>query len=48
MGAAAARIEVPERVTGSDGVPLLMKRAAEKGWKVFLLGAGEGVAEKAA
>ena len=41
-------IQVPERVTGSDGVPLLMARAADKGWRVFLLGAGEGIAAQAA
>ena len=41
-------IPVPERVTGSDSVPLLMERAAEKGWSVFLLGAAEGIAAKAA
>lgn len=41
-------VEVPQRVTGSDGVPMMMQRAAERGWRVFLLGAAEGVAEKAA
>jgi N-acetylglucosaminyldiphosphoundecaprenol N-acetyl-beta-D-mannosaminyltransferase len=41
-------IRVPQRVTGSDGVPLLMARAALEGWRVFLLGAAPGVAEKAA
>ncbi|MBI5960595.1 MAG: WecB/TagA/CpsF family glycosyltransferase [Chloroflexi bacterium] len=39
---------LPERVTGSDGVPLIAERAARKGWKLFLLGAAPGVAEKAA
>ncbi|MBZ0279839.1 MAG: WecB/TagA/CpsF family glycosyltransferase [Anaerolineae bacterium] len=39
---------LPERVTGSDGVPLIAARAAEKGWRLFLLGAAPGVAEKAA
>ncbi len=39
---------LPERVTGSDGVPLIAARAAEKGWRLFLLGAGPGVAERAA
>jgi N-acetylglucosaminyldiphosphoundecaprenol N-acetyl-beta-D-mannosaminyltransferase len=38
---------LPERVTGSDGVPLIARRAAEKGWRIFLLGAGPGVAEAA-
>lgn len=39
---------LPERVTGSDGVPLIAKRAAREGWKLFLLGAAPGVAEQAA
>jgi N-acetylglucosaminyldiphosphoundecaprenol N-acetyl-beta-D-mannosaminyltransferase len=39
---------LPERVTGSDGVPLIAKRAAHEAWKLFLLGAGPGVAEQAA
>jgi len=39
---------LPERVTGSDGVPLIAERAAREGWKLFLLGAGPGVAEQAA
>jgi N-acetylglucosaminyldiphosphoundecaprenol N-acetyl-beta-D-mannosaminyltransferase len=47
---AAKRLGHPlsERVTGSDGVPLIAARAAEKGWRLFLLGAGPGVAERAA
>jgi len=51
---AAARLlgkPVPETVTGSDLVPALFQRVAET-WeqdlKVFLLGAGPGVAERAA
>lgn len=39
---------LPERVTGSDGVPIIAERAAREGWRVFLLGAGPGVAKKAA
>ncbi len=39
---------LPERVTGSDGVPKIAERAAERGWRLFLLGAGPGVAERAA
>jgi N-acetylglucosaminyldiphosphoundecaprenol N-acetyl-beta-D-mannosaminyltransferase len=39
---------LPERVTGSDGVPLIAERAARDGWKLFLLGAEPGVAEQAA
>ncbi len=32
---------LPERVTGSDMTPLLLKRSAEKGYRVFLLGGAE-------
>lgn len=39
---------LPERVTGSDGVPLIAQRAAREGWKLFLLGAAPGIAEQAA
>ena len=39
---------IPERVTGSDGVPAIAEEAAKKGWKLFFLGAAEGVAEEAA
>jgi len=39
---------LPERVTGSDGLPLIAERAARSGWKLFLLGAAPGVAEQAA
>lgn len=39
---------LPERVTGSDGLPLIAERAAQAGWKLFLLGAAPGVAEQAA
>ena len=39
---------IPERVTGSDGVPLIARHAAEKGWRIFFLGASEGVAARAA
>ncbi len=39
---------VPERVTGSDGVPMIAQYAAKYGWKLFFLGAGAGVAQKAA
>lgn len=38
---------LPERVTGSDGVPLMAQRAAREGWRIFLLGAAPGVAERA-
>jgi N-acetylglucosaminyldiphosphoundecaprenol N-acetyl-beta-D-mannosaminyltransferase len=44
----AARGRLPERVAGSDLVPALCRRAAERGHRVFLLGASPGVAEQAA
>ena len=37
---------LPERVTGSDLVPLLARKSAENGWRIYLLGAGPGVAER--
>jgi len=39
---------LPERVTGSDGIYRLAERAAGAGWRLFLLGAQPGVAEKTA
>ncbi|GAB4525016.1 MAG: hypothetical protein OHK0046_40320 [Anaerolineae bacterium] len=39
---------LPERVTGSDGLPVIAARAAEKGWRLFFLGAAPGIAEQAA
>jgi N-acetylglucosaminyldiphosphoundecaprenol N-acetyl-beta-D-mannosaminyltransferase len=39
---------LPERVTGSDGVPLIAGRAAQAGLGLYLLGAAPGVAERAA
>lgn len=39
---------LPERVTGSDGAPLIAERAAQRGWRLFLLGAAPGVAQQAA
>jgi N-acetylglucosaminyldiphosphoundecaprenol N-acetyl-beta-D-mannosaminyltransferase len=38
---------LPERATGSDGVPLIAGRAAERGWRLYLLGAGAGIADAA-
>jgi N-acetylglucosaminyldiphosphoundecaprenol N-acetyl-beta-D-mannosaminyltransferase len=38
----------PERVAGSDLLPLLAERSAARGFRLFLLGAAPGVAEKAA
>ena len=37
-----------ERVTGSDGIYRISERAAQRGWRVFYLGAAPGVAESAA
>lgn len=39
---------LPERVTGSDGVPRVAARAAEEGWRLFFLGAAPGIADRAA
>jgi N-acetylglucosaminyldiphosphoundecaprenol N-acetyl-beta-D-mannosaminyltransferase len=39
---------LPERVTGSDGVPRIAQRAAQAGWRLFFLGAAPGIAERAA
>ncbi len=39
---------LPERVTGSDGVPRIAQAAARHGWRIFLLGAAPGIAERAA
>ena len=41
-------MRLPERVTGSDGVPLIAERAAAEGWRLFFLGAAPGVAAEAA
>jgi len=39
---------LPQRVTGADLLGLLMQRAAEKRWRVFLFGGAEQVAEQTA
>lgn len=39
---------IKEKISGSDLFPLLCQRAAKKGYKMFFLGAAEGVAAKAA
>jgi N-acetylglucosaminyldiphosphoundecaprenol N-acetyl-beta-D-mannosaminyltransferase len=39
---------LPEKVSGSDLVIPLMRLAAERRWRVYLLGGGPGVAEAAA
>jgi N-acetylglucosaminyldiphosphoundecaprenol N-acetyl-beta-D-mannosaminyltransferase len=41
-------LPLKERVAGADLILPLMERAARKKWRVFLLGAGPGVADKAA
>jgi N-acetylglucosaminyldiphosphoundecaprenol N-acetyl-beta-D-mannosaminyltransferase len=41
-------LPLPEKISGSDLVLPLMKRAEAKGWRVYLLGGAEGVPEKAA
>jgi N-acetylglucosaminyldiphosphoundecaprenol N-acetyl-beta-D-mannosaminyltransferase len=38
---------LPERVTGSDGVPLIARAASQHGWRMYLLGAAPGIAESA-
>jgi N-acetylglucosaminyldiphosphoundecaprenol N-acetyl-beta-D-mannosaminyltransferase len=38
---------IPERVAGSDFAPLLLGRAARRGWRVYFLGGAPGVAERA-
>jgi len=47
---AARRLGRPlrERVSGVDVVERVAQRAGREGWKIFLLGAGEGVAQKVA
>lgn len=39
---------IKEKISGSDLFPALCDMAAQKGYKMFFLGAAEGVAEKAA
>jgi N-acetylglucosaminyldiphosphoundecaprenol N-acetyl-beta-D-mannosaminyltransferase len=38
---------LPAKISGSDFVRPLLERAAERGWRVYLLGGAEGVAERA-
>ena len=40
-------VHLHERVTGSDGIYRICQRAAACGWRVYFLGAAEGVAEEA-
>ena len=40
-------VSLRERVTGSDGIYRICERAARHGWRVFLLGAAPGIADRA-
>lgn len=42
------RLPAPERVTGTDMLPELARLCAQKGYRLYLLGAAPGVAEMAA
>lgn len=48
LGARLLGMPMADRVTGADLVPALAERAAEKGFSIFLLGAREGIAARAA
>ncbi len=47
LAAKIAHVSIGERVTGVDLTWTLARLAAEKGYSIFLLGAAEGVAQKA-
>lgn len=38
---------VKAKISGSDLIPILLKKAAEKGYGVFIIGGANGIAEKA-
>ena len=38
---------IKAKISGSDLVPILCKRAAEKGYSIFIIGGKDGIAEKA-
>jgi N-acetylglucosaminyldiphosphoundecaprenol N-acetyl-beta-D-mannosaminyltransferase len=40
--------QLPERISGSDIFVPLLERAGKRGWRVALLGAGPGIAQKVA
>ena len=40
--------QLPEKISGADLILPLMQRATQKKWRVYFMGAGPGVAEKAA
>ncbi len=46
--AIGARLQRSVRVTYVDWLPLLLKRAADRDWRIFYLGSKPGVAEKGA
>lgn len=39
---------LPQRVTGSDGTVYIAEEGAKRGWKIFFLGAEDGIAQQAA
>lgn len=39
---------IKEKISGSDFFPLMCEMCAKKGYTIFIFGAGEGIAEKAA
>jgi N-acetylglucosaminyldiphosphoundecaprenol N-acetyl-beta-D-mannosaminyltransferase len=41
-------LPLPEKISGSDLVEPLLERAGKKGWRVYLFGGGDGVAQAAA
>ena len=47
-GARLLNLPIYERVTGVDMVTGICERAAKKGYKIYILGSNEGVAERAA
>src|SRR5580658_5972734 len=38
---------LPAKISGSDFTPVVLERAAERGWRVYLLGGADGVATSA-
>ena len=48
IAARLARSPLPANLNGSDFNPQILRRAAERGWPVYFLGASPGVAEAAA
>lgn len=47
LGLAGVGARLPEKISGSDLALPVLEKAAERGLRVFFLGAGPGVAEKA-